>query len=244
MRLSQKILILLLLSLINVQSAEYPPPPGGWDYIYNGDETKNSSSEALDGTWDHNNSSDHWDGTPPESGNPGGITSTPINGEPGNRAIQIIDAVTNSGTNNNRRLTLTHDLEKNEGAPRDFMDDGATFAFRLRLPTSVPDLEDAPNGLNPHSGAKGIINFRSSKGRIGFAFGVAGKDSAYEENGMFISNSSSTIFKPLDPTQWNEFWVTIIKNENDPDKYDLKIYMNEATVPNFSEAITLSLIHI
>ena len=240
MRLFQKILTLVLLSLIPVQSAEYPPPPGGWDYIYNGNEIKNSSSEALDGTWDHNNSSDHWDGTPPESGNPGGVTSIPISGEPGNRAIQIIDAVTSSGTNNNRRLTLTRDLEKNEGVPRDFMDDGATFAFRLRLPTSAPDLESAPNGLNPHSGAKGIINFRSSEGRIGFAFGIAGEDSAYEENGMLISNSSSTIFKPLDPTRWNEFWVTIIKSENAPDKYDLKIYMNEATVPNFSESITLA----
>ena len=34
----------------------YPSPPGGWDYIYDGNEINNSPTEALDGTWDHNNS--------------------------------------------------------------------------------------------------------------------------------------------------------------------------------------------
>ena len=218
----------------------YPAPPGGWDYIYDGNEINNAPTEALDGTWDHNNSSDHWDGTSPENGNPGGIASVPIIGEPNNKAIQIIDAVRSSGTNNNRRLTLTHDLEKHEGTPANFMDDGATFAFRIRLPETAPDLEDAPNGLNPHSGAKGIINFRGSEGRIGFAMGIAGKDSAYQEDGMFISNSSNTIFKSLDPTKWNEFWITIKQNSENSEKYDLKIYMNEGTIPDFAETIELS----
>ena len=218
----------------------YPSPPGGWDYIYDGNEINNSPTEALDGTWDHNNSSDHWDGTSPGNGNPGGITSVPISGEPNNKAIQIIDAVKSSGTNNNRRLTLTHNLEEHEGTPANFMDDGATFAFRIRLPESATDLDDAPNGLNPHSGAKGIINFRGSAGRIGFALGVAGKDSAYEEDGMFISNNSNTIFKALNPKDWNEFWVTIRKNSENSELYDLKIYMNEGTIPDFAETISLS----
>ena len=188
----------------------YPAPPGGWDYIYDGNETNNAPTEALDGTTII--IALIIDGTSPENGNPGGIASVPIIGEPNNKAIQIIDAVKSSGTNNNRRLNFTHDLEKREGTPANFMNDGATFAFRIRLPETAPDLEDAPNGLNPHSGAKGI-NFRGSEGRIGFAMGIAGKDSAYQEDGMFISNSSNTIFKSLDPTKWNEFWITINRTQ-------------------------------
>ena len=236
-----RLIILSSLVLISTSLAEkYPPPPGGWDYNFNGSSDSNVSTKALDGTWDHNNSSDHWDGTAPGTGNPGGVVTVPISGEPGNKALLIVDAVKSSVTNNNRRLTLTHDLETNEGTPADFMDDGATFAFRLRLPESATDLENAPNGLTPHSGAKGIINFRGSGGRVGFAFGIAGTDSAYEESGMFISDSSNTIFKGLDPTVWNEFWVTIRRNEENSAKYDLKIYMNEATVPDFSETISLA----
>ena len=117
----------------------YPAPPGGWDYIYDGNEINNAPTEALDGTWDHNNSSDHWDGTSPENGNPGGIASVPIIGEPNNKAIQIIDAVKSSGTNNNRRLTLTHDLEKHEGTPANFMMMEpllrSEFVFQRLLPT-------------------------------------------------------------------------------------------------------------
>ena len=236
-----RLIILSSLVFVSTSLAEkYPPPPGGWDYNFNGSSDSNVSTKSLDGTWDHNNSSDHWDGTVPGTGNPGGVVTVPINGEPGNKALQIVDAVKASGTNNNRRLTLTHNLETNEGTPANFMDDGATFAFRLRLPESATDLQNAPNGLNPHSGAKGIINFRGSKGRVGFAFGIAGTDSAYEESGMFISDSSNTIFKGLDPIVWNEFWVTIRKNEENTEKYDLKIYMNEATIPDFSETISLA----
>jgi len=236
-----RLIILSSLTFVSTSLAEkYPPPPGGWDYSYDGNSDSNISTKALDGTWDHNNSSDHWDGTVPGTGNPGGVATVPISGEPGNKALQIVDAVKSSGTNNNRRLTLTHNLETNEGTPANFMDDGATFAFRLRLPESATDLQNAPNGLNPHSGAKGIINFRGFKGRVGFAFGIAGTDSAYEESGMFISDSSNTIFKSLDPTAWNEFWVTIRKSEENTERYDLKIYMNEATVPNFSETISLA----
>ena len=33
----------------------YPSPPGGWDYIYDGNEFINSPTDALDGTWVHNN---------------------------------------------------------------------------------------------------------------------------------------------------------------------------------------------
>ncbi|MCP4846365.1 MAG: hypothetical protein GY899_00260, partial [Verrucomicrobiaceae bacterium] len=106
-------------------SKDYLPPGGGWDYLFEGDSSAGSAAAALDGTWDHNNGSDQWDGTAPGTGNPGGITVVPVAGEPGNSALLMVDAITTSGTNNNRRFALTHDLASGEGVPDDFLDDGA-----------------------------------------------------------------------------------------------------------------------
>ncbi|MCP4848791.1 MAG: hypothetical protein GY899_12690, partial [Verrucomicrobiaceae bacterium] len=87
-------------------SKDYLPPGGGWDYLFEGGASAGSASAALDGTWDHNNNSDHWDSTAPGTGNPGGITVVPVAGEPGNSALLMVDAITTSGTNNNRRFAL------------------------------------------------------------------------------------------------------------------------------------------
>src|SRR5438128_391396 len=60
----------------------YPLPPGGWTYVYNGDQALTNSATSfscLDGTWDHNNGSDSWDISAPIGGiissanKPGGI---------------------------------------------------------------------------------------------------------------------------------------------------------------------------
>ncbi|MFP6872524.1 MAG: hypothetical protein VCA55_03360, partial [Verrucomicrobiales bacterium] len=125
--------ILSVITLITTGFAkDYLPPGGGWDYLFEGDASASSATAALDGTWDHNNNSDHWDGSAPGTGNPGGIAVVPVAGEPGNNALLMVDAVTTSGTNNNRRFALTHNLTAGEGAPAAFLDDGATLAFRLR----------------------------------------------------------------------------------------------------------------
>jgi hypothetical protein len=212
-------------------SKDYLPPGGGWDYLFEGDAAAGSAGAALDGSWNHNSNSDHWDGTAPGSGNPGGITVVPVSGEPGNSALLMVDAVTASGTNNNRRFALIHDLSANEGIPATFLDDGATLAFRLRLPGSAPDLPSAPDGLNPHSGSKGMVNLRSNAGRISFALGIAGTDSSYQQDGMLISDANATFFHALDPTAWNEFWVTTEQNSADASLYDLRVYRNGSIVP-------------
>ncbi|HKS38678.1 MAG TPA: hypothetical protein VJW76_15905, partial [Verrucomicrobiae bacterium] len=45
----------------------FPDPPGGWTYIYNGDQLTvggdGSGFTSLDGTWSHDNGSDAWDGS-------------------------------------------------------------------------------------------------------------------------------------------------------------------------------------
>ena len=230
----------LLLLIASGFSKDYLPPGGGWDYLFEGNAAASSATEALDGTWDHNNNSDHWDGTAPGTGNPGGITAVPVAGEPGNRALLMVDAVTTSGTNNNRRFALTHDLASGEGVAADFLDDGATIAFRLRLPRSAGDLPSAPDGLNPHSGAKGMVNLRGARGRISFALGMTGTDSSYPQNGMLISDDNATFFRALDPTAWNEFWVTTEQNAVDASLYDLRVYRNGSIIPIIARTIKLS----
>ena len=233
-------LVVAIIMIATGFSKDYLPPSGGWDYLFEGDAAASSATAALDGTWDHNNNSDHWDGTAPGSGHPGGIAVVPVAGEPGNSALLMVDAVTTSGTNNNRRFALTHNLAAGEGVPADFLHDGATIAFRLRLPSSAGDLPSAPDGLNPHSGAKGMVNLRSNHGRISFALGMAGKDSRYDKDGMFISDDNNTFFQSLDPTAWNEFWVTARQNRGDAALYDLRIYRNGSIVPLIARSIRLS----
>ncbi len=242
MRVPGSILAYLALGAVvmPVRAAEFFPPPGGWDYRYDGDAAASASGAALDGTWDHDNGSDQWDGTVPGTGNPGGVAVVPIAGEPGNNALLMVDAVTTAGTNNNRRYALTHDLAAGEGMPGDFLDDGATLAFRARLPSAATDLPTAPNGLDPHSGSKGIFNLKQDSGRISFAFGVAGTDPAYAQSGMFISDDVGTVFHALDPTDWNELWVTIRRKVSDPTRHDLHIYLNGAGVPAIVESVRLS----
>ncbi|MFP6875132.1 MAG: hypothetical protein VCA55_16660, partial [Verrucomicrobiales bacterium] len=51
---------ILLLLCHTVFAKDYLPPGGGWDYLFEGDASASSATAALDGTWDHNNNSDHW----------------------------------------------------------------------------------------------------------------------------------------------------------------------------------------
>ena len=91
-----KLYLVVAITLITTGfSKDCLPPSGGWDYLFEGDAAASSATAALDGTWDHDNNSDHWDGTAPGSGN---------------SALIMVDAVTTSGTNNNQRFALTHNL--------------------------------------------------------------------------------------------------------------------------------------
>ncbi|NIP95069.1 MAG: lamin tail domain-containing protein, partial [Akkermansiaceae bacterium] len=219
---------------------DFFPPIDGWDYIYTGDAAAATSEAALDGTWDHNNGSDEWDGTAPGAGAPGGLDIVAVEGEPGNHALLMVDAVTESGRDNNRRLALTHNLASGEGVAGDFLDDGATISFRVRLPSGAPDLGGGPNGLNPPAGQKGIFNIRQDAGRIGFALGVAGTDSAYPESGMLISNGEEAVFHSMNPTAWNECWITIRQNAENSSLYDLQLYLNGGSTPALSTSVALN----
>ena len=54
----------------------YTPPDGGWTYTFAGDAATagpNNNFDSLDGTWDHDNGSDQWDGLGIGAGQPGGV---------------------------------------------------------------------------------------------------------------------------------------------------------------------------
>src|SRR5437667_11975692 len=60
--------LLLIAEALQVRAGvAYSDPPGGWTYIYNGDQLTvaddASGFASLDGTWSHNNGSDTWDGS-------------------------------------------------------------------------------------------------------------------------------------------------------------------------------------
>lgn len=235
------ILIFSILLQISKSNAEnYPEPITGWDYKFAGNLAASMADASLDGTWDHNNNSDQWDGTTPDSGNPGGISIVPIKDEPGNNALLMVDAVTSSGRNNNRRLALTHNLLIQEGVQPTFLKSGATIAFRIKIPYSSPYLIDSPNGLSPHANAKGIINLRGNGGRISFSLGIKGTDALFPNDGFFVSDSNNALFHPLDPTVWNEFWITIKESEKNEGRYKLNAYRNGSISPFISKDIGLS----
>jgi len=218
----------------------YPEPISGWDYKFEGNLARSVADSSLDGTWDHNNNSDQWDGTTPGSGNPGGISIVAIQSEPGNSALLMVDAVTTSGKNNNRRLALTHNLAIHEGIQPTFLKSGATIAFRIKVPHSSPYLTDSPNGLAPNANATGIINLRGNGGRISFSMGIKGTDALFPDDGFFVSDSNSPLFHSLDPTAWNEFWITIKESEKNAGLYKLNAYKNGSITPFISRDIGLS----
>ena len=85
----------------------YPVPDAWWTYIYTG----NAAGDALDGTWDHDNGSDQWDGSPIGSGGPGGVSAL---SEGGTYYVRLQDTGDPRSNNmpdpSNRKLYFTHQL--------------------------------------------------------------------------------------------------------------------------------------
>lgn len=145
---------LLALVLTSVTSvANYPDPPGGWTYKYNGDQlivgAAGSGWSSLDGTWTHDNGSDEWDGS-----QIGGVFDA--TNRPGGASLGTNGAVLflrmqdcgdprdyNYGTNNfsdpgsNRKVYLGHNIgsDIDPTKAQTIMRSGVTLTFRARIPT-------------------------------------------------------------------------------------------------------------
>ncbi|MEM9659298.1 MAG: hypothetical protein AAF961_13145, partial [Planctomycetota bacterium] len=175
-------------------------PPGGWAYIYNGDADANADDAALDGTWNHDNGSDSWDGTAPGTGRPGGA-GVFTEGDDTFLRIQDTGDPRDFGQDDpgsNRKVYFTHDMGL-DGASETFLDDGVTLSFGAGVPTTgvLDDLHvdgGAPpatpwpaegNGLRLNDGGKSVFSLQQFAGTdndmsIAFALAVP---SDHEEAG-------------------------------------------------------------
>lgn len=171
---------------IALAGVQYVEPPGGWTYIYSGDDDTNGPTnnfDSLDGTWDHDNNSDEWDGTQIGSGRPGGVMSL---SQVGVTFLRLQDTG-NPGDygmgdpGSNRKLFFGHSITNEIGSPTadTILDDGVTLTFRARIATTSP-LDDAHpaggGGTSPwpaggdgyviHDGGKGIGIHQQTGGKI------------------------------------------------------------------------------
>lgn len=139
------------------QSA-YPPPPGGWTYMYSGDQLTvgdpGTGWTSLDGTWTHDNNSDAWDGSVigdysmvPGLGfgtkNAPGGTILGTNGAAVYLRLQDCgdprdyDSAGEWDDPNNRKVYFGHNIgtDIDPVKAQTIMRSGVTLTFRARIPT-------------------------------------------------------------------------------------------------------------
>jgi hypothetical protein len=146
------------MQIAEVELLGLPVPP----YVYDGDVAvagEADNYDSLDGTWDHNNGSDQWDGTGPGEGNPGGAAALTEDGVTFLR-IQDTGDPRDLGIDDpsNRKVYLTHQIDTGL--------DGARLEFRIRVATSAP-LDDLVTGEPWPEGGIGYHIRDNGKGMIG-----------------------------------------------------------------------------
>lgn len=177
-------------------------PPGGWDYVFEGDQAiagPSNDNDSLDGSWDHNNSSDEWDGSGIGAGSPGGVSALTEDdtdflriqdtGHPGKYAIP---------SPTNRKIYLCHNATE-VAEPAGILDSGNfIFGFRARIATGDP-LDD----VHPADGSGTVPWPDEGNGYVGHDRGkgnfVMGQADAYRE-GEQIAFSIAY----LDPIQYGQ----------------------------------------
>jgi len=241
-----------------------PAPPGGWTYTYAGDAAVSgpaNSFDSLDGTWDHNNGSDSWDGSALGAGMPGGVSA--LDGflrlqDPGDpRDYAMPDP-------SNRKVYFGHSITNEIGAAVDaILDTGATVSFRARVATEPPLDNLHPDGgagiaawpaggdgYLGHDGGKGSFGIRQLTGDKIISFSLAlASDSAFlaGKNGLVLNSLNGTSpsgsvdavqsegtlnILELDPTVWHEFWITIEADVSATGTHLVKVYLDGSSVSN------------
>ncbi|MBN1854516.1 MAG: hypothetical protein JW829_17425 [Pirellulales bacterium] len=223
----------------DTRGQSFTPPNGGWAYTYAGDTAANPADAALDGTWNHHNGSDEWDGTGPGTGNPGGAG---VFTDSGATYLRIQDTGNlNDGAYgiadpSNRKIYLTHDLSGI--ATSSLLDDGVTLSFRARISTSgtLDQTYPAggPNAPWPAGGdggtitndGKGMVGIRQGNGgMISFDLALPSDTTETGPNGGLVMNQlngrsisgnvdngegGTPNYEALaDPTAFHEFWIVL-----------------------------------
>ena len=230
-------ILFVVLAIEQSPGQVYDPPAGGWTYTYNGAAAADGPAfTALDGTWDHDNGSDEWDGSAIGAGRPGGASAL-VDGETTYLRLQDTGDPRDYGMGDPgsiRKIFFGHDISA-EGAGGDILDTGVTLSLRARIPTTGPFDDVHPDGgggvgswpaggdgYEIHDGGKGIGIHQADGGTISFHLALSSTDN-YSTNGLAMNalNGTSTsadvdvgegtenVHPLADPTLWHEFWITI-----------------------------------
>lgn len=229
----------------------YLTPPGGWTYRYEGSNMANSGTNALDGTWNHDNGSDAWAGDLRGAGNlpEGGLSVT-------DGILTLEDVLVSGSGIDNRRLYFTHPLTQDSVTNANTMlNDGVTFTFRARLtPLTDPliELTNPPNGFINVADGKGMIGMRQSGNSgmiISFSLNMAAEDTNattmynFPAAGLHMNNLNGNVrgpnvdpgeagtvnVFPVDPAEFHEFWITVQDNGVDPGTHRVSVYADGST---------------
>ena len=189
----------------------FADPEGGWAYVFNGDGAADGADyTSLDGTWDHDNGSDAWDGSVIGEGSPGGVSAL---NEDGTDFIRVQDPGDPRGPlgisdPSNRKQYFTHllssDFEDGQGPDNldTIVDDGITIHFRVRVATAetgpidsmfVDEEADWPAeglGYFQHNGGKSLIAVKQVDGPT-IALGLARGANVNEE--LFVDEDGNTV---------------------------------------------------
>jgi hypothetical protein len=216
----------------------YAAPVGGWDYVYEGAQADEGEAfSALDGTWDHDNGSDSWDGT--ASGGAGAPGGAGIFTEGTTNFLRIEDTGDPRGQGfadpSNRKIFFGHNLAT-EGTTGNVLSSGITLHFRTRLATTGPLDHSVPAGGDGYRlNNSGKANFMVSSGgaTIGFVLGVPGDGSsgspALVVNGLGTPDTSTNQFNVTSWADWHDFWITI--QPGGAGTHQVTIFADDSTSP-------------
>lgn len=241
----------------------YLDPAGGWTYTYTGDAAAAGTGafDSLDGTWDHDNGSDQWDGTGIGAGRPGGYSSID-----GYLRMQDTGDPRDYGMGDpgsNRKLMFGHSITNDLGSAGEAILGAVTISFRARIATGSP-LDDAHpdggGGPNPwpaggdgyviHDGGKGNFTIRQGKGDqiISFCLALGSDDDELQgRSGLVMNKLNGTSptgdvdlqgdepgvvnILDLDPTAWHEYWITIAGGTSGGGTHVVSVYTDGSLVP-------------
>jgi len=202
--LASLVFALSLIAGTTIAGVDYGDPDGGWTYVYTGDAAAPGADfTALDGTWDHDNGSDQWDGSEIGTGMPGGV-SVLTEGADTFARLQDTGDPRDHGQSDptNRKLYFSHRMSDDgidSAIANTILDDGVTISFRARLATTPP-LDDlngdggSPtgpwpaegNGYTIHHGGKGNFSIHQGEaeadGQIAFSLILAGDEQGGDKN--------------------------------------------------------------
>jgi len=195
----------------SIYAQAFAPPTDGWAYTFDGAAADASDEPflSLDGTWDHDNGSDAWDGSVIGEGSPGGVITLT---EGDTTFIRMQDTGDPRDYDmpdpSNRKVYLTHLLSGDFAEGPDnldtIVDDGVTLYFRTRVATAENGpLDDShPSGgggveawpaegigYSQHNSGKSMFAIKQSTGAtVAFGLDYAGNVNAdiFDENGLYL----------------------------------------------------------